>query len=329
VKGYSTDNYTEWATDFIRGEHRDAGKPWYLWLCYGAVHGPYTPAQRHKAAYPGVEVPIPADIYPPRPGKPAHMQTLETWVKGESGQPVPKAREGARNEKTLHDWVRQYNQGVLGIDEGVGRLMAVLKETDQLKNTLVVYTSDQGFAWGQHGFRHKLAPYDANIRAPFIVSFPGVVPEGTVCETPVAGADLVPTFFRFAGIELPWTMHGHDLTPLLKDPKHEWPHPVLTILTGDRYGSDTAQPATAKPFNGLPWWVSLRQGRHKYIRTLVADEIEELYDLQADPEELTNLALETKYAERLATFREATVAELRRTGAAMADNLPPVRDASR
>ena len=102
------------------------------------------------------------------------------------------------------------------LDEGIGQLMAALKETGQLENTLVVFTSDQGFAWGQHGFMHKLAPYDANIRSPFIVSMPGTLPQGAVCKTPVGGADLVPTFFRFAGIELPWEMHGHDLTPLLQ-----------------------------------------------------------------------------------------------------------------
>jgi len=68
TEGYSTDNYTRWAEEFIRGKHREAGKPWYLWLCYGAVHGPSTPADRHRRDYPDVEVPVPADLYPPRAG---------------------------------------------------------------------------------------------------------------------------------------------------------------------------------------------------------------------------------------------------------------------
>lgn len=317
VKGYSTDNYTRWAVEFIQGKHRDPKKPWYLWLCYGAAHGPYHPAERHKGDYPDVKVPIPADIYPPRPGKPDYMQTLATWVRGPDGQPMLK---GGKN---LHDAVRQYQQCVSALDEGVGKLLAALEESGQLKNTLVVFTSDQGFAWGQHGFRHKLAPYDANLRAPLLVSMPGTLPEGAVCPTPVGGVDLVPTFFRFAGLDLPWAMHGHDVTPLLKQSDAAWPHPVLIAYTHDQYGSATQTlPPKGKRHNGVPWYLLLRQGRYKYIRTLEEGEIEELYDLQSDPEELKNLAPDPAHGERLAQYRSATLSELRRTGAGMADRLP-------
>lgn len=325
LKEYSTDKYTEWALDFIHGKTRPKGKPWYLWLCYGAVHSPFTPARRHLQDYPGVEVPTPKDIYPPRPGKPDWMQKVEFWEKGPQGLPVLKR---GRNRKPLHEWVRQYHQAVKALDEGVAKLLAALEETGQRKNTLIVWTADQGFAWGQHGFRTKLAAYDATIRCPLIVSMPGTLPQGKVCPTPVGGTDLVPTFFRFAGIDLPWRMDGHDITPLLLDPSAPWPHPVLTTLTGASYGSDTDRIPTEGPelyrSGVVPWWVSLIRGRTKYIRTLVAGEPEELYDLEKDPRELTNLALDPKYASTLARFREDTVAELRRTKAGMADALPPV-----
>jgi len=323
VKGYPTDNYTNWAVEFIQGKHRDPKKPWYLWLCYGATHGPYTPAERHLQEHPGVTVPIPADIYPPRAGKPDYVQKMETWVKGKDGQPVLKKND----KKTLHDWVRQNQQCTLALDEGIGKVMAALKASGELENTLVVFTSDQGFAWGQHGFMHKLAPYDANIRSPFIVSMPGTLPQGAVCQTPVAGCDLIPTFFQFAGLQLPWEMHGHDLTPLLKKPDSTRPQPVLTIYTYDQFGSATTKmPARGDRHNGVPWWVSLRQGAYKYIRTLEEGEIEELYDLDKDPEELTNLALDAQHAQRLRQFREATLAELRRTKAALVDKLPAVKE---
>lgn len=323
VKGYATDNYTRWAVEFIQGKHRDPKKPWYLWLCYGASHGPYTPAERHLKDYPGVKVPVPADIFAPRPGKPDYVQKVDVWVKGPDGLPVLK---GGKETKTLHDWVRQYQQCVSGLDEGIGKVLAALKESGQLENTLVVYTADQGFAWGQHGFQHKLAPYDANIRAPFIVSMPGKLPAGAVCKSPVSGVDLVPTFFKFAGIDLPWEMHGHDLTALFQKPDGKWNHPVLTEYTGDKFGSDTEKmPPKGERRNGVPWWVSLCQGRIKYIRTLEEGEIEELYDLEKDPEELTNLALDPKWADALKQFREKAVAELRRTRAKMVDGLPGVK----
>ncbi len=337
VKGYSTDNYTEWAIDYLRGEHRDPEKPWYLWLCYGAVHGPYTPAQRHLDAYPDLKVPIPTDIYPPRPGKPAYLQDSSLWAKGEDGLPhfigKPLAYGGFEPKSGIHgsdlnSWVRQYHQGVLALDESVGRLIDALKESGQYDNTLIVFTSDQGFAWGQHGFRTKVAPYDANIRSPLIVSMPSRLPRGKVSETPVGGVDLVPTFFAFAGIDLPWEMHGRDLTPLLENPETKWDRPLLTVHTGAFYGSDTdtipSDPAVLMKTAGVPWYASIHDGRHKYIRTFIEGEVEELYDLESDPEELTNLAREQSRAGLVEKMRADTISELRRTGAGFADRLPPV-----
>jgi arylsulfatase A-like enzyme len=144
----------------------------------------------------------------------------------------------------------------------------------------------------------------------------------------VGGTDLPPTFFGFAGLKLPWKMHGHDLAPLLKKPGRRWEHPALTILTGQSFGADTdrvpVDPAKLYATAKVPWWVSLAKGRHKYIRTLVKGEIEELYDLENDPGELHNLALEPAHRKRLRTMRAATIAELKRTDAVMADHLPAV-----
>ncbi|MBT5885302.1 MAG: sulfatase-like hydrolase/transferase [Planctomycetaceae bacterium] len=335
VTGYSTDNYTDWAIDFIDGGHRDPDKPWYLWVCYGAVHGPFTPADRHQQDYPNVQIPIPEDIYPPRAGKPNWMQKIDQWEKGEDGQPV-MAGNGfqARTVDTkgihgnaLNDWVRQYHQGVSAIDEGVGRIMEALDASGQRENTLVVFTSDQGFGWGQHGFRMKLAPYDATIRSPMIVSMPGRIPKRSVCKTPVAGVDIAPTFFSFAGINLPWKMHGHDISPLLNNPKTKWEHPVLQTLTGRSYGKDTdtiPSDPEIRDLNGVPWWVSLREGNYKYIRTLVVNEPEELYDLKHDPDELHNLAFDKNYRSLTRRLRAATIDELRRTDAKMVEHLPAV-----
>ncbi|MEO1970171.1 MAG: sulfatase-like hydrolase/transferase, partial [Pirellulaceae bacterium] len=105
--GYSTDNYTKWAVDFIRGQHRQEGKPWYLWVCYGAVHGPFTPAQRHLDDYPDVEVPVPADIYPPRAGKPDYMQKINFWTKGSDG--LPEMKGGSFQGRTVEG-----NKGIHG-----------------------------------------------------------------------------------------------------------------------------------------------------------------------------------------------------------------------
>lgn len=335
ISGYTTDWYTDRAEDFIRGKHRKKDQPWYLWLCFGAVHGPFTPAERHQQAYPNASVPEPVNIYPgeSRLGKPEYVQKRNRWVRDKNGHAELESGVKQRtvvnaplHGNTLQDWVRQYHQGVLAIDESVGQLRKALEESGQAQNTLIVFAADQGIAWGQNGFQQKIAPYDANIRGPLIMSFPGRIPQGKVCFRPVGGTDLPPTFFAFAGIDLPWKMHGHDLTPLLTDPTREWPHPVLTVLTGEKYGSDTdnipTDPDVLYKTAKVPWWVSLLDDRLKYIRTLVDGEVEELYDLKNDPQELNNLALDPAYLEKLRTMRAATLAELRRTDAGMVDDLP-------
>jgi arylsulfatase A-like enzyme len=340
VPGYSTDNYTRWAIDYIKGGQRDRSKPWYLWLCYGGVHAPYTPADRHRNDYPDVTVATPADIYPPRIGKPHYMQKIAAWEKGLKGEPVlsdkaigSEVGDDLQRDRgrTLSEWSRQYHQAVRALDEGIGQVLAALEESGQLENTLVVLASDQGYAWGQHGFRAKLAPYDANIRSPFIISMPGTIPEGEVCRTPVGGVDLPPTFFQFAGLDLPWPMHGHDLTPLLKQPDRTWSHTTIMPFTADKFGADCDKvppPPGNRHKSGVPWYVMLVKDRQKYIRTLESNEPEELYDLIDDPDELTNLAREPQHHATVQKFRAAAIDELRRTGAKMVDTLPPVADLS-
>ena len=340
VKGYTTDNYTDWAVDFINGKTRDTSKPWYLWLCYGAVHGPFTPADRHLDEYPHVPVPRIADIYPPRPGKPDYVDTKEHWKAGPNGEPVEnKVRDGPLvgmidlPGRPLREWIRQYHQGVLAIDEGVGRLLEALKESGQDENTLVVYTSDQGFGWGQHGWKGKVAGYHATLAAPLIFRLPKKMADahksrGTVIETPVSGVDLPVTFFSMAGLDLPWPMHGHDLTPLLKDPAAPWDHPAFLSHTGKFYGSatDTIPPKgdPALYHGGSIWYVMLFEERYKYIRNLIKGETEELYDVVSDPDELNNLAWDGNYRSVLRSYRRAAIDELKRTGAGFVANLPPV-----
>lgn len=341
TEGYTTDKYTDWAIEYIHGEGRESSQPWYLWLCYGAVHGPFTPAERHLDRYPDVDVPPPKDVFPPRPGKPKYVDEMEFWRPDQNGIAVErKVRElgpvGMKDMpgRKLSDWVRQYHQGVLAIDENVGRLLEALQASGQDANTLVVFTSDQGFAWGQHGMKSKVAPHDAAVAAPLIIRPPrGAVRAseiaGRVVSEPVSGVDLPPTFFAQAGIDLPWKMHGRDLSPLFEDPSANWNYPAMLVHTGRDYGSATdALPEIGDPRllhgPGIPWYVMLADKNYKYVRTLIAGETEELYDLDRDPEELHNLASDPAQQARLTKMRAMAVAELERTDAGFARNLPPV-----
>ena len=133
-------------------------KPWYLWLCYGAIHGPTTPAERHEGDLKGKKADLPADIFGPWPNKPRYLEKTSSWQEGPDGKAYrrkKKLKKSNFNTNTAgqkyQDWVQQYNECVMAIDEGVGRLVQSLRETGQLENTLIVYTADQGFALGQHG----------------------------------------------------------------------------------------------------------------------------------------------------------------------------------
>ena len=333
VSGYSTDNYTQWACDYIRGEGRDPTKPWYLWLCYGAVHGPSTPAPRHRGALAEAPVELPTDMFPPRPDKPAYLNETQAWFRGADGRAYAGKSsaqfgdEAGQKAKSYEDWVRQVNECALALDEGVGRVLAALEAGGQAKNTLIVFTADQGFGMGEHGFRSKLAPYEATYASPLIVSRPGVVAAGKVCLEPVNACDLVSTFFAQAGIEEPWKMHGRDVSAWFANPEAATSdRPLLFEHMGHYYGADTRDIADPRHrSHDVPPWVAVRRGRFKYVRTLVAGEMEELYDLRADPGELKNLALGAEHAALTAELRAAAIDELRRTDAPFVDRLPPTR----
>ncbi|MCM8542049.1 MAG: sulfatase-like hydrolase/transferase [Lentisphaeraceae bacterium] len=343
TKGYTTDNYTDWAVDYIKGGNRDKKKPFFLWLCYGAVHGPFTPAKRHLDDYPDARVPQIGDLYPSqRVDKPAYVMNMEMWGE-KDGIPVEMPRKNGKTPvamkdlpgRPLKDSIRQYNQGVSAIDEAVGRLMKTLKETGEDENTIIIYTSDQGFAWGQHGFKSKVAPYFATIAAPLIFRMPKkfrdkYMCEGTVVNAPVSGIDIPSTIYSLIGQKTPWYFHGYDLTPLLQKPNADWQKPAVVVHYASQFGSATdVIPPTGDPKlyhgPGVPWYVMASQGRYKYIRTLVAGEPEEFYDLVSDPQEIKNLAPNKKYKELMDKYRKIMVDELKRTGAKFVDKMPAVK----
>jgi arylsulfatase A-like enzyme len=327
VPGYPTDNYTQYAIDTIKREHR---QPWFLWLCYGASHAPYVPAERHRDRYRDVPVPVPPGVFGPREDKAGVMRDFTMFGPGtHPGDPWILSGDGYPT-RSLQELVRLQNRTICAIDEGVGRIVEALRETGQLDDTLIVYSSDDGFPWGEQGYANKTGPYDACQRTPLIVRWPSQFPAGAVCTQPVSQINLVPTFLGIAGVPLPWEIHGHDLRPLLTNPRAPWPYPVLIEYFGDEFGVRTASPTPEKtkrsrPWNPPSWWISLRQGRYNYIRWIVEDEIEELYDLSIDPRELENLAIEPKYRATLEDYRTRLEAELRRTGAGIVANLPRPR----
>jgi arylsulfatase A-like enzyme len=240
--------------------------------------------------------------------------------------------DAGKKETLFEDWVRQVNECVPAIDEGVGELIAALKATGQLENTLVIYTADQGFAMGEHGMRTKLAAWDANYRSPLIFSMPGTIPANKVCPQVANAPDLVATFFSLARIEPPKGQHGRDLMPLLNDPASKWDHPCFYEFTGEHYGSDVSKILKEKPkeaiYQRVPWYTSVVVDGWKLIHYLQPGVGDELYDLKNDPEELKNLHGKPEVNTQQKRLTEAMRAELKRTHAPEPITLPdlPAKD---
>ena len=356
--GYSTDRYTDLTVEFIEQRAANPDQPWYFWLCYGAVHGPYTPADRHKGMLDDAPPPpIPSDIYGPRPTKPTHFQNNSAWNPQEArdarwmteehkkwmgDKPAPNGMP-IYHRNTLESWVKLQTEAVAAIDEGVGRLIEALEKTGQLDNTIIVFTSDQGYVWGHHGLKGKIDPYDDAIRAPLIVSNPKRFAKGKVCRSPVNGPDMVRSFHAWAGVEPDTVVTGRDITPLVKDPESEavfteWNKiPTLMTYVKNRYDpfemekrlrakdwadclydggdkKDKKKGAGGVPSTARPWYFLIHNGTYKYIYYANPDRIEELYDSAADFEELNNLAVDPKYKDVLLEMREACRKEIARSG---------------
>lgn len=324
VTGYSTFVYTDFAEDYIR---RDHDKPWLLWLCYNAPHLPNTVHPDARGTYRDQEVPIPEDWYGPRKGKPAYMRTLTMFRPDIEGSP---RYHYPNRSYSLKEMVTNYNELVVSLDAAVGRLYAALEETGQLDKTVIVFTSDQGFAWGQHGYAWKVGPYDACLRMPLLVRYPPEAKAGGVVSSPVSIIDVVPTLLSYTGLEVDWPLHGRNLRPALREPEAGVAGRVLTEHFLSNFGNQiqTAVTDDNNFWRTIPWWLSVVEDRMKYIRSLVPNEIEELYDLSTDPYEEYNLALDPAYRTELERMREALMGELAATDAHFVATLPEPREPS-
>ncbi len=193
-------------------------------------------------------------------------------------------------EKELTLWkyqryIKDYLRCVKSVDDNVGRILKYLEKNNLLENTLVVYSSDQGFYLGEHGWYDKRFMYEESFGTPMAMRFPKKIKTKTICNELVMNLDLAPTFLDIAGVEIPADMQGKSLLPLFSNPnKHDWRDAIYY-----HYYSDQS-------------WHTVK--RHEGVRTKTHKLINfydigawELYDLQNDPNELDNKSGVSEYEE--------------------------------
>jgi N-acetylglucosamine-6-sulfatase len=284
--GYMTDILSEYAVEFVRQKR---AKPFSLYLAHKAVHGPFTPAERHKDLFSDQPITRSPNAKDTLEGKPA----LQRKVEGQ--QPIGP---GTGSNDNL---IRNQLRALMAIDEGVGRILKALEETGQLDNTLVIFTSDNGYFWGEHGLGDKRAAYEESLRIPLLVRYPKLIKAGSVRNQTALNLDIAPTLLELGGARIPKEVQGRSLAPLFKSNPKKWRESFLAEYFAERQ------------FPRIPTWQAARNERWKYIRYTELEGMDELYDLKADPYEMKNLIKEPGAQRALAKMKAELERLLRET----------------
>jgi len=278
-KGYITDELTDYAMDWL--EHgRDPHKPFFLYLSHKAVHAELKPAARHEKQYADLPIQLPASLANTEEnnrGKPL-------WVRNQRnswhGADFPY-----HTNQPLTDFVRQYYRTLSAVDDSLGRILTYLRKNKLEKQTLIVFYSDNGFLIGDHGLIDKRNAYEPSVRVPMVAYAPGLLPAGTVIPARVRNLDLAPTFLDVAHVTAPSQFEGKSILPIAtgKEPPSSWSEDFVY-----EYYWEWTFPQTPTTF-------AIQHGSLKYIQYHGVWDIEEIYDVEKDPQEMHNLINDPAY----------------------------------
>ena len=283
--GYMTDILTDKAIEWLTTK-RDPSKPFSLNLWHKAVHEDHTPAERHKNIFANEVLP-----YPPYDthledfaGKP-EWQRIKTWdsrwkeyVPSPTITPKPWPIKGDKFIKQL--------ECLLAVDESLGRVLETLEKMGELDNTVIIYSSDNGYFMGEHGYWDKRIAYENSMKIPMLIRYPKLIKPGSQVEHIALNIDLAPTILELAGVEKPSYMQGESFVKLLnpKEKVTNWRSSFMfEYYVDDEY-----------PYAG-PNMLALRSERYKLVDNFLENDIDELYDLLNDPGEMNNLINDPKY----------------------------------
>lgn len=274
---HTTDAINRLAVEFIR---KTRTRPFSLTLAHKAVGGPATVPDRYRGLYLTEPIRRAPSIADNMAGKPAMRRKIETPAD------LPPMKP------TADEQIRQQLRLLTAADEGVGRVFSALEETRQIDNTLIAFSSVNGYFWGEHGFTGKRAPYDEALRIPLLMRYPKLIRSGTRLRNLVVNLDLAPTMLEASGLAVPEDVRGRSLVPLLTGRAREWRRAMFC-----EYYEDPANPR-------VPSWQAARTERWKYIRYTNLEDMDEFYDLASDPYEIRNLIDDGAAQDALDDMRE-------------------------
>lgn len=272
------------AEAFLR--HASPDQPFCLLVLYKSPHDPFLPDPRDAELFEDQQFPVPKTY------SDAAFLSLPDFIRNSEGRTRLSHRHPTL--QAYQEFVRQYLRCLAGVDRSVGRIVDVLKELAQYDETVIVYTSDNGFFLGEHGLSGKWLMHEESIRVPLIVRDPRLPADcrGTELNELVLNIDVAPTLLELAGVDAPAEFDGRSLRPLLAGTAADWREHFF-YEHHFHYGGR------------IPRTEGVRTNDWKYITYLgVNPGYEELYDLRNDPLEAQNLAGDEAFRDRLAAMRE-------------------------
>ena len=284
----------DFAVEFLQTQPKD--RPFFLTVQMGPPHDPYGAPEAYMKRY-----------------DPAKLTPDPSWQAGSESRPTPKAglRRGALANRFVpvggREEIAAYYAAITAIDDQVGRLLATLKATGADDNTIILFTSDHGDMLGNHGMRRKRKPHDESARVPGIVRWPARVPKGRVVDTLFSHIDMPPTLLALAGLPVPETLQGADLSRVALGETTAGPDAVLLQLFVPYEPDGVSQP-----------WRGLITADHTYARFEDAPWV--LFDDKADPHQMKNLATDPAAAEQRAQLDAQLAALMQKHGDAWSFN---------
>jgi len=319
--GYTTDIVTDLALDWLANK-RDPDKPFLLMYQHKAPHRNWQPGPKYLTKYDGVAISEPPTLYDDYRGRTPSAARQEMTVAKHLNErdlklirppgltPQQQAqwdrayepknaafREANLDGQALVQWkyqryVKDYLRCIDAIDENVGRVLDFLDQNELSENTVVIYSSDQGWYLGEHGWYDKRWMYEESFRTPLLVRWPGKVRPGSVCSDMVMNLDFPELFLDVAGAAIPDDMQGRSFKPLLLGQQpDDWRKSVYY-----HYYEFPGAHSVQKHYG-------VRTERHKLIHFYELGDWE-LFDLENDPHELTSVYSDATYAEVVAEMKQ-------------------------
>ncbi len=300
LKGYVTDITTDISMEFL--DKRPKDKPFFLMYHQKAPHRPWQPDEKHRKQFENVTIPEPKtfhDDYKNRSSAAAEAEMrIDKHLNKTDVKMDPPAGLNAKELKSWHyqRYIKDYLACVASVDDNIGRMLDYLEKSGLSKNTIVIYTSDQGFFLGDHNWYDKRFMYEECLRMPFLIRYPEKIKAGKVNDAMILNVDFAPTFLEYAGLSAPKEVQGRSIVPLLRGEK---PKDWRTSMYYRYYH----YPADHKvqPHYGV------RNERYKLIFFNRINEWE-LFDLKKDPNEMKSVYGDPKYAD----VQKEMLAELKR-----------------